>query len=847
MLTEKTKLICILDACPHVGPVNYGREKLFKVLNSLGCQTSMVRDFVPGSSEPRIIMGLSTAPLMQRFLGTPSNTPEGVIIKHLPNHMLAIAGTDERGLMYALLEVAQHLEAEGMVGLDTVSDVQEFPYNRVRGVDRYVMGHLDNEWFFSEAFWQVFLGRCAENRFNRFVLILGFDTAYLTPPYPFFVTVPGFGNVRAVSERDQHRNMAQLRDIGRLCHQFGLEFILGTWQQTPWTAVQKKLVANLPADEDALAAYCTRGMTALLETCETVDGVQLRVNFEAGVGSQVSNDAFWMGIVDAVAAVSRPLVLSIRAKGMSDDLRAYARASGLLFEVPTKHWCEHTGLPYHLTRMRTEEITQLDNLNHSRRYSYADMLRKPQQADVVYRLWNYGSTCLFTWGDPDHARRFSHSCQMGGSGFEIDAALSLKYGQQRLQHEPWSVYAEPSLRSSGWEDERHWFRYLVYGRLGYSPDTSPKVWRRELEKHFGREAVPLLEQAYAAAGKVLPLITASHMPVHPSQIYWPEMSTGAALFFENNANTRYGHVTYGSAEPSDPGLFYGIDEYVADLCAGTLRGKYTPLQVAGWFTYLADDIEECLDKLGSLESLQYNLEFRQAVVDLKMQAAIARYHAWKIPAAYHLAHYTAGADVAHLQHAYVCMATAAEVWRELVQVGAVFHHNLEFGVGAPADRHGHWRDRIIEMDKDLNRLSAMLEALPGASLGVEQLEKLKGDVVREVPARWVQMPGFTAEWPQSCTAGQDLELIVTGDNEGDGSLPILHYRHTNQLEGEFTALEMQPSDRGYRAVIPGAYLVPAWDLLVYVTRMESERQVTIFPGIYHPLYPAPYCFIEVVK
>ena len=99
---------------------------------------------------------------------------------------------------------------------------------------------------------------------------------------------------------------------------------------------------------------------------------------------------------------------------MSDNLLAYARGSGLKFEVPTKHWCEHTGLPYHLTRMRTEEINNLANLNHSRRYSYADLLRKPQQADLIYRLWNYGSTCLFTWGDPDFARRFSHSCQMGG-------------------------------------------------------------------------------------------------------------------------------------------------------------------------------------------------------------------------------------------------------------------------------------------------------------------------------------------------------------------------------------------------------------------------------------------------
>src|SRR6185369_17274653 len=113
----------------------------------------------------------------------------------------------------------------------------------------------------------------------------------------------------------------------------------------------------------------------------------------------------------------------------------------------TKHWCEHTGLPYHLTRMRTEELDRLANLNHSRRYSYADLLRKPQAFDVIYRLWTYGSTCLFVWGDPDFARRFAESCKLGAAGFEIDAALSFKGGHEMLQAEPWSVYKDASLRA----------------------------------------------------------------------------------------------------------------------------------------------------------------------------------------------------------------------------------------------------------------------------------------------------------------------------------------------------------------------------------------------------------------
>jgi hypothetical protein len=175
----------------------------------------------------------------------------------------------------------------------------------------------------------------------------------------------------------------------------------------------------------------------------------------------------------------------------------------------------------------------------------------------------------------------------------------------------------------------------------------------------------------------------------------------------------------------------------------------------------------------------------------------------------------------------------------------VFHKNLEFGVGEPTDRHGHWRDRIIEMDKDLARLSSMLDGFSGASMRSEELTYLLGDVAGEVPARWVRSSGFTADWPQTCAAGSDLELVVTGDGVADKALPTLHYRHNNQLEAEFKTLEMKRSVSGYRAVIPGKYIDPTWDLLVYVTRVDGDRHVTVFPGFYHSMYPAPYHCIVV--
>ena len=116
----------------------------------------------------------------------------------------------------------------GPAGLTRIPDQVEHPEFRIRGLDRFVMGPLDDEWLLSEEFWRYYLARC---RFDRFVLVTGFDTAYMSPPYPFFVEVSGYPDVvvEGLTPERRDRNLAQLDAIGRLCHQHGLEFVFGTW------------------------------------------------------------------------------------------------------------------------------------------------------------------------------------------------------------------------------------------------------------------------------------------------------------------------------------------------------------------------------------------------------------------------------------------------------------------------------------------------------------------------------------------------------------------------------------------------------------------------------------------
>lgn len=813
-----------------------------------------------GAEVLSVAIGLSTEPRMEKLLRWHGldvpQAPESVLIAPAAGGTLVIvSGADDTGLMYALLELSGRVEDAGLPALRDVSYTRESPANRVRGVDRFIMSTRDNAWFLSDAFWDYYLARLAKHRFNRLVLITGFDTAYLSPPYPFLLEAPGYPAVQAVSLTPQARdvNLAQLRRIGGRCRALGISFILGIWQQTPFGVNperQRCLVEGMPDRMDDFAEYCAEGIQALIRALPEVDGLQFRVNYEAGVfagerqadARYGTHEAFWLRLIDAVADADRPVSLELRAKGLTDGMIAHALNRGVRLVIPTKYWCEHTGLPYHITIMRSEELERVEDPNRGRRYSYSTLLRKPRSHDIIYRLWNYGSTNLFVWGDPDYAARFSRTCALGDAmGFEITAPLSMKGGHAMIEGMEWPVHVDPGLRVGTWEDERYGLYYAVYGRLGYAPDAGAEVWRREIRSAFGDVGTEALETAFRAQGKILPLITAFHMPVHPSQSYWPEICTGGALFAEHNSNPHFKGITYGSTLPSDQALFMGVEDYMAQRAAGVPVEKYTPPQVAGWLWRYGELTMAQVDALDRQPGLSGSTAYRSTRLDLLMVAQLGHYHVWKIGASLRLCEYERDGRAEALAESLAMLERARACWHNLCALAeGSYHDNLAFYQALTRYPYGAWRDRLPELDKDAARLGEMLDAIHADNSAVEA-----------APFWTIVTPpgGMSARVPKRCIAGEALPVSLDVSDQCRllllGSGVTLRYRHTNQHEGAFLSMPMRDTGKAFEATIPGAYVCAEWDLLLYFTALDRERNPVIYPGLGHVEYAAPYLVVEV--
>jgi len=810
-------------------------NRLSRALKSAGIDFERKITWTGKLPEKIIIAALNTDAVVFNLTRSAVTIPESIQLAAVGNARI-ISGSDERGLAYALMEIAERVEAYGEKALIELEDEIVSPTVSVRGIDKIVCNTGDTSWWMSEDYWRYYLGEMLAARFNRLVMLVGFDTSYLSPPYAFFVDVPEFPDVKLKVEHvNRRQHLAALRRLGQLAHEYGMEFVFATWQQTLWLAEQVSMVEGI---ED-LTSYCAAGIRELVLQCPEIDVLHLRVNHEAGVGTQITAEEYWFRQLDGLAEAKRQgrdIKLDLRAKGLTDPMIKYAKELGLDLTVSTKYWCEQAGLPYHLTQMRTEELVRLDNFNHSRRYSYSDMLKKPKLHKFLYRLWNDGSTDLLTWGDPDYVKRFAASMDLGNAvGFEIMPLLSLKGGPEDAKYLGWNLFDDPAYQPEGYEESRYWLSNRLFGRIGYNVNENDEAWMRPMRLKFGKAAENLMA-AVTAGSKLIPFTVGYHMPVHPQLAYWAEFSTGGALFPEHNHTPliKRNKVTYQNTEPGDAGLFYPIDAYVKDHLAGKEDGRYTPWQVVKWLEGIYENVSKYL-KLAEEDGIPETPEARGVVLDMKMLGEFALYHRYKTVAAVMLCLYEGTKDKVYLASSIRMMRKAREKWLAYAKLGEKYHHHLAFFVGNKGvARAGNWKDFIPELDADLSMLESMIS----------------GDIAEYpeiiIPQANVTSPGWFDDVPACCNANERLKVTLKTNAQDvfRGEISV-RYRHTNQMEGKFRRLSMHFDGGKWYAEIPADYIVPEWDLLVYFEAIAPNGDGMIFPGIWHSAHPLPYHIVEV--
>jgi hypothetical protein len=885
VLAREKSASIVLDATEAVvkqAAVRWAAEQLRDALAARGVAAQFYEnlDQAPPSQECVLVTSGASNPARQIINTAGISSPEAPEALTLARGkigtraLLLAAGSDARGLVYALLELADRVNfaADPLAVLTAAPPVSERPVNAIRGVARaFVSDVEDKSWFQDREFWSRYLTMLVAQRFNRFQLMFGIGYDFTTNitdcyfhfAYPFLLSAPGY-NVRAVPLADTERdhNLELLRFISDEAARRGLHFQLGLWTHAyQWTNSPGANYTIEGLTLETHAPYCRDALRALLTACPGISGVTFRIHGESGVAE--GNYEFWKTIFQGVAQCGRRVEIDMHAKGMDQGMIDVALGAGMPLNISPKFWAEHMGLPYMQGAIRRQEMPPRNARNtgfFSRssgarsflRYGYGDLLAEDRRYGVLHRMWP-GTQRLLLWGDPEMAAGYGRISSFCGSvGLELMEPLSFKGRRGSGLPGGREAYADASLRPKGGDFEKYLYYYRVWGRSLYNPDGDPDGRMRLLRAQFGGGA-ETAAGALASAGWILPLVVTAHCPSAANNNFWPEIYTNMAIVDATRPHPYSDTPSpkrLGTVSPLDPEFFLGLDEFADELITGERSGKYSPAWVAGQLDNAAESAAALLRKAKSKTRDARSAEFRRLAADVAIQAGLGRFFAAKFRAGALYALYARGGHRAALEEALKANRAARAAWVELADAAKdVYRHDITFG--PEYFQRGHWLDRLPAMEADIADMEKLLQSTTLTNPTPPTIErKVIEQAVRLILARSKHdEPPPLADFhtpPPSFRRGQPVSIVAhvpPTSHPTTISGVRLRYRRVNQAE-TWRMMEMERSGADYHAVIAADYTDSSFPLQYHFQIRADSGNVWLHPGLLPGWRGQPYFIVR---
>jgi hypothetical protein len=830
------KEVAVITDANLDGPGRHGVRKLQEALAARGITVSEGEDRL-GRCDFVLLAGLgerhgaAAAALAEMKLPAPSGPEALAIHKGAVYHgkwAIVLAGSDGTGLMYAALDMADRVRwAQNADNpFRTVQNAAEQPYLKERGV---VMFTMNRAYFESRLLDERYLVRyfdmLAKERFNRLVLVFGYeDGGYMAPLYPYFFDVDGFPDVNVVGlTRDQQAtNLKAFKTMLRLASERGIRVKPGIWEHiyrgggqagaNPWASKGDKATDGLVwgLNSENLVPYTVAALKKFYQVFPEFTETQFRMHEESGL-RRAEIEPFWHAVFKFFRESKPDIRLEFRAKGLPKSVIKDAQSQGLKIQLDTKIWMEQMGLPYHPTHINREN-------QQDARQSYADLLEYPQTYHMNWTLWNGGTTRVLLWCDPDYARRLVESARLyDGQSLIVTETQATKMLGAPHEATP-RDFLNSRYRSSDYEFERYWAFYRVFGRLSYNPRATSAAWDLEYVARFGQGAGPHVMNAVQLASRVLPRIVAASVPysMFPTTSGWPEMMHLGSL-------RQYARQQEGS----DIQQFMNVRDEATSILEGTDTAMRRPEQTSAWFARTSDAIlNEVAAAEQSAGGRESGNEFKSTMTDVKMLAALARYHEWRLLGGVNYNLYRQAGNPRAFDEAVEDERKAVRAWHDLVEAAGDFYvDDMWFGPSGRSFPH-HWKDEMKALDTEFDALLAERKASVARPDARPVRIAMRDDNVL--------FPVVTFEQgvPAAAAPGQEFTVRVKVIAPAGMKWIRLRYRHVNQKE-DYQTSDMLLGDKSgsYVGTIPTSFIDPKWDLMFFVEIVDQKGVGRMYPNL----------------
>ncbi len=652
--------------------------------------------------------------------------PEAFRIRASPSGY-AVTGGDARGVMYGALELAAQLEANGSAR-DT--DVQ--PSLALRALKFNVplpgTGYLseedlaNNQWFWSLDYWRKFLDMAARNRYNAI-------TFWSAHPYDRMVRIPKYPEATNLPAAELDRNIAFFRQLFQMAADRGIDTYLVTWNiHVSRAFAERHQLPNAAFDSPLVRDYQREAIKALFATYPMLTGLGTTA------GERME-----------------PLTAKQKMDWIADTYFAALKQLGRSVPFILRYWQADPGaLSAMLDSVKYPGPVYLDiKVNGEHMYSSV----KPHVLDPKWvalahgrykLLWHLRNDDLYIlrWGDPEFVRdTIRNLAGPDAAGFVEGSEIDVP-GVDRIHTEAAKAHLDWQYKF-----EKHWFRYMLWGRLGYNAAEPETTWRDQFRQRFGAAGDDVYE-AMHQAGKISPLITSYHWN-YMNGDWYPEGSIGSW-------NTAYeqARVNYRRAA-----MYHDIRTYIfnntigdemaniPEFVAGVKSKTVGPLEVADRLQQYGSSALQLLARARPKVERGAK-EFECTALDLTAWGNLGVYYAEKLRGAAHLARWMFGAPVQEQRDAITHLEASLAAWRGVVAATQNHYITHEVWLFGQFD----WKLYLPDVEADIRIARETKPFASGATYDAQGLHAwleytnaLLGRANAKPPAITAEPPAITAK------------------------------------------------------------------------------------------------------
>ena len=619
---------------------------------------------------------------------------EGFSIKRESNQII-VTGFDAAGLMYGTLELAEQVKING---LDSIQEITRNPYMEMRGPkfnipldvrtpsysDACDAGQNNIPVMWDFEFWKNYLDAMARYRYN-------YVSLWSLQPFPSLVKTPGYEDIalddvqRSTGKWEEIYNLngigmgtPEILDNPEIVKKITMDKKIAFWKKVmaygkarnidfhiiTWNifdyGIQGKYGITDKIDNDITKDYFRKSIKQLFVTYPDLAGIGLTTGENMGLhGTSAEQredwayDTYAKGILDAATEMpDRQFTFIHRqhqtgAKEIAEKFKEVIDAENIeflyCFKYAKAHVYSATQQPYYEKDNFVEDIGSMK---------------------TIWGLRN-DDTFYFRWGAPDFVREFIKN-------IPHEVARGIYFGSDQWIWGRDFLTKNPETPNQ-LEVIKHWYQWMLWGRLSYDPTISNDTFSDLLADRFPNIDAKKLFSAWQNASMVYPVTTGFHWGSLDFQWYiegcmsHPKFAQNETGFHDVNRFINLGVHPKSGAQ--------SIPDYVKMTLVDSTTTLKTPFQVSNQLHQLSNEALLNLKALYTGFNADENKELQFTLNDIETVSYLGKYYAHKIAGSTNVALYRETKDKDYQYKAIAELNQALLFWKKYVEVASAQNKN----------------------------------------------------------------------------------------------------------------------------------------------------------------------------